>query len=389
MIVVEQYLVRPNNKTNGYHLSKRITNNNFMKKYSSKIIGSGSVLPTITKANDAFWENTFFNRSNELMTKTNPAITAKFEEVAGIVERRVAEPGVKASDLGAQAAQLAIEDAGIDPETLEYIIVAHNFGDIPSGTIQSDLLPNLAAKVKNKLGIKNSRCIAYDILFGCPSWVQAFIQANYYIQSGDVKRVMVVGADTVSRATDPHDIDGMLFADGGGAAILEAVEQEEGALPTGILSHVTVTDSLSEADYLKMGDSLRLETEGQYIRMYGKGVFRYAVTKVPDAMNECLAKAGLKLEDVDKFVIHQANMKMNKIILRRLYELNGYEDYPEEMMPLVVDKLGNSSAATVPTVLDMIMKGALEGHSINKGDIVVFAAVGAGMHANCVVYRHA
>jgi 3-oxoacyl-[acyl-carrier-protein] synthase-3 len=360
-----------------------------MKKYSSKIIGTGSVLPTIKKANDAFWENTFFNKSNELMTKTNPAITAKFEEVAGIVERRVAEPGVKASDLGAQAAQLAIEDAGIDLETIEYIIVAHNFGDVASGTIQSDLLPNLAAKVKHKLGIKNSRCVAYDILFGCPSWVQAFIQANYYIQSGDVKRVLVVGADTVSRMTDPHDIDGMLFADGGGAAILEAVEIEENAPQMGVLSHLTVSDSLSEADYLKMGDSLKLETEGQYIRMYGKGVFRYAVTKVPDAMNECLAKAGLTLDDVDKFVMHQANMKMNKIILRRLYELNGHKDYPEEMMPLVVHKLGNSSAATVPTVLDLIMKGVMDGHSINKGDIVIFASVGAGMHANCIVYRHA
>lgn len=321
------------------------------------------------------------------MAKTNPAITAKFEEVAGIVERRVAEKGIRASDLGAQAAQLAIESAGIDPETLDYIIVAHNFGDVNFGTIQSDLLPNLAAKVKHKLGIKNSRCVAYDILFGCPSWVQAFIQANYYIQSGDVKRVLVVGADTVSRMTDPHDIDGMLFADGAGAAIVEAVEVDEGT-PVGVLAHLTISDCLGEADYLKMGDSLKLETEGQFIRMYGKGVFRYAVTKVPEAMNECLAKAGLKLEDVDKFVMHQANMKMNKIILKRLYESNGYDDYPEEMMPLVVHKLGNSSAATVPTVLDLIVKGVMDGHSINKGDIVVFASVGAGMHANCVVYKH-
>ncbi|WMX15442.1 MULTISPECIES: 3-oxoacyl-ACP synthase III family protein [unclassified Aureispira] len=359
-----------------------------MKRYSSRIIGSGSVLPKIKKANNAFWNNTFFNKDHERMTKTNEAITAKFEEVAGIVERRVAEKGVKASDLGTQAAKLAIESSGIDPETLEYIIVAHNFGDVNYGTIQSDLLPNLAAKVKQKLGIKNPNCVAYDILFGCPSWVQAFIQANYYIKSGDVKRVMVVGADTVSRMTDPHDIDGMLFADGGGAAILEAVEYEEDEEPTGILSHVTVSDCVGEADYLKMGDSLRPETEGQYIRMYGKGVFRYAVTKVPAAMNECLAKAGLKLEDVDKFVMHQANMKMNKIILKRLYELNGYSDYPEEMMPLVVHKLGNSSAATVPTVLDLIMKGVMDGQTINKGDIVVFASVGAGMHANCVVYKH-
>lgn len=359
-----------------------------MTRYSSKIIGSGSVLPSIKKANNAFWSHTFFNKSNELMTKTNPAITAKFEEVAGIVERRVAEEGIKASDLGAQAAQLAIDSSGIDPETLDYIIVAHNFGDVTFGTIQSDLLPNLAAKIKQKLNIKNSRCVAYDILFGCPSWVQAFIQANYYIQSGDVKRIMVVGADTVSRMTDPHDIDGMLFADGAGAAILEAVEVDENN-PVGVLSHLTVSDCLSEADYLKMGPSLKLETEGQFIRMYGKGVFRYAVTKVPEAMNECLAKAGLRLEDVDKFVMHQANMKMNKIILKRLYESNGYDDYPEEMMPLVVHKLGNSSAATVPTVLDLIVKGVMDGHSINKGDIVVFASVGAGMHANCVVYKHA
>ena len=358
-----------------------------MKRYSSKIIGSGSVLPKIKKANSAFWGNTFFGKDHLLMTKTNEAITAKFEEVAGIVERRVAEKGVNASDLGAQAAQLAIESSGIDPETLEYIIVAHNFGDVNYGTIQSDMLPNLAAKVKQKLKIKNSRCIAYDILFGCPSWVQAFIQAEYYIKSGDVKRVMVVGADTVSRMTDPHDIDGMLFADGAGAAILERVESTDEA-PYGVLSHLTISDCVDEADYLKMGDSLKPDTEGQYIRMYGKGVFRYAVTNVPVAMNECLAKAGLKLEDVDKFVMHQANMKMNKIILKRLYELNGYKDYPEEMMPLVVDKLGNSSAATVPTVLDLIMKGEMDGQAINKGDIVVFASVGAGMHANCIVYKH-
>ena len=358
-----------------------------MKKYSSKIIGTGSVLPNIKKANSAFWSNVFFDKAQQQMTKTNEAITAKFEEVAGIVERRVSEQGINASDLGVQAAQLAIEDAGIDPETVEYIIFAHNFGDVNYGTTQSDMLPNLAAKAKQKLGIKNPRCVAYDILFGCPSWVQAFIQANYYLRSGDVKRVLVIGADTVSRMTDPHDIDGMLFADGGGAAILEAVEVEEGN-EAGVLSHVAVSDCVNEADHLKMGKSLKPDIEGEYIRMYGKGVFRYAVTKVPEAINECLTKAGLKLEDVHKFVMHQANMKMNKIILKRLYEINGYEDYPEEMMPLVVHKLGNSSAATVPTVLDLIMKGVMDGQNIQKGDIVVFASVGAGMHANCIVYKH-
>lgn len=358
-----------------------------MNRFSSKIIGSGSVLPSVTKANSAFWSNTFFNKDQKLMTKTNEAITAKFEEVAGIVERRVAEKGVNASDLGTQAALLAIDDAGIDPETLDYLIVAHNFGDVNHGTIQSDMLPNLAAKVKHNLGIKNSRCVAYDILFGCPSWVQAFIQAEYYLRSGDVRRIMVVGADTVSRMTDPHDIDGMLFADGGGAVILERIESPADA-PVGVLAHITVSDCVNESEHLKMSDSLKPNIEGQYIRMYGKGVFRYAISKVPLAMNECLEKAGLKLEDVDKFVMHQANMKMNKIIIKRLYEMNGYDDYPEDMMPLVVHKLGNSSAAAVPTVLDFILKGVMDGQSIKKGDIVVFASVGAGMHANCIVYKH-
>ena len=154
-------------------------------------------------------------------------------------------------------------------------------------------MPNLAAKVKQRLGIKNSRCVAYDILFGCPSWVQAFIQAEYYIQSGDVNRVLVVGADTVSRMTDPHDIDGMLFADGAGAAVLERMDVDPSD-PKGVLAHLTVSDCMAEADYLKMAESLDPNTEGDYIRMNGKGVFRYAVTKVPEAINECLEKTSLQ-----------------------------------------------------------------------------------------------
>lgn len=358
-----------------------------MKRLSSKILGTGCVLPTIRKANSGFLENEFYGKDHKKQSKANEAITQKFEEVAGIKARRVARKGVKASNLGAAAAQLAIEDAGIDPETLDYIIVAHNFGDVTLGSIQSDILPNLAAKVKQQLSIKNSHCVAYDTLFGCPSWIQACIQAEYYLRSGDVKRILVVGADTVSRMTDPHDIDGMLFADGAGAAVLESIEVDENNR-AGILAHLTVSDCVEEADYLKMGDSLNLDTEGEYIRMNGKGVFRYAVSTVPNAINDCMAKAGVTLEDVHCFVIHQANLKMNKIIMKRLYELNGHDSYPEEMMPMVVQELGNSSAATIPTVLDMIRKGELGEKQINSGDVIVMASVGAGMHANCIVYKH-
>ncbi len=357
-----------------------------MKKLSSKILGTGSIVPTIRKANSGFWQNEFYGKDLKKQTKTNENITQKFEEVAGIKARRVAKVGTKASNLGAAAAQLAIEDANIDPETLDYIIVAHNFGDVTSGGIQSDILPNLAAKVKQQLGIKKSSCVAYDILFGCPSWIQAFIQAEYYLRSGDVQRILVVGADTVSRMTDPHDVDGMLFADGAGAVVVEAIEVEE-ENPVGILAHLTVSDCVEEADYLKMGDSLNPDTEGEYIRMNGRGVFKYAVSTVPQAMHDCLAKANLTIDDVHCFVIHQANLKMNKIIMKRLYELNGRDSYPEEMMPMVVQELGNSSAATIPTVLDMIQKGELSDKKMKSGDIMVMASVGAGMHANCVVYK--
>lgn len=350
-----------------------------------KIVGSGSHIPAMRVPNEAFLAHEFFDKNSVRIPKTNVAITQKFEEVAGITERRCAIPEHNTSDLGYLAAKRAIESSGIDPETLDYIIVAHNFGDILPNGLHTDMLPNLAAKVKQKLGVKNSRCVAYDILFGCPSWLQALIQANYFLKSGDVKRILVVGADTVSRAVDPHDIDGMLFADGAGAVILEAEETNE---KVGVLSHLTISDCITEADHLRMAHSNNKDTEGLHIDMNGKGVFRYAVQQVPKAIKQSLDKCGLTVDDVDKFVIHQANMKMNKIILSHLYNMYDYPDYPEEIMPLVVDVLGNSSAATIPTLWDMIVKGDLPNQNIQKGDVVVFASVGAGMHANCVVYKH-
>src|SRR5690554_7776176 len=112
------------------------------------------------------------------------------------------------------------------------------------GSLYPDILPTLAARVKLKLGIKNPKTIAYDITFGCPGWTQAMIQANYFVKSGDAKRVLVIGADTVSRSSDPHDRDTMIFSDGAGAAILEGVESDK---PIGMLKHRARTDVI---DYL-------------------------------------------------------------------------------------------------------------------------------------------
>ena len=124
------------------------------------------------------------------------------------------------------AAEDALTSSGIDRESLDYIIVAHNFGDVRAGNLRSDFVPSLAARVKHKLGIVNPGTVAYDLPFGCPGWLQGVIQANYYLRSGDCKRVMVIGAETLSRICDPHDRDSMIYADGAGATILEAVASD-------------------------------------------------------------------------------------------------------------------------------------------------------------------
>lgn len=351
----------------------------------SRIIGTGSFIPTVTMANSSFWSAEFYGKDQKKHHKTNQEITSKFEEVAGITERRVAKAGVSASDLGVNAANIAIQHAGIDPETLDYIIVAHNFGDVDAGTYAPDLLPNLAAKIKSKLGIRNMDCIAYDVLFGCPSWILAMTQANYYIKAGDAKRILVIGTDTVYRMTDPHDLDGMLFADGAGAAILEATEVEDGAA-VGVLTHKTVSGCVDGAEFLKMDCSLNPDRKGKYIRMNGKSVFRFAVSQVPQAIMSCLNKLNMSVDDIDNFVFHQANVKMNKAIFRRLYDTDT-EAY-DHKLPLVVDKLGNSSAATVPTLLDLLVKQKIPGFEVKVGNIMLFASVGAGMHANVLIYKH-
>ncbi|MCA1746009.1 MAG: ketoacyl-ACP synthase III, partial [Bacteroidales bacterium] len=177
------------------------------------ITGSGSYLPPVVVKNSEFENNLFMNEDGSRIETPGKEITEKFEQITDIIERRVAPEGVVASDMATYAAEEAIEAAGIDKEKLDYIIVAHNLGDMKKGSLYPDILPTLASRVKSKLGIKSPNAVAYDITFGCPGWTQAMIQANYYIKSGDAKKVLVIGADAISRAADPHDRDVMIFAD--------------------------------------------------------------------------------------------------------------------------------------------------------------------------------
>ncbi len=349
-----------------------------------KITGTGSYIPKGIEKNEDFHQHEFLNTDGSKINHPNEVIVEKFKAITGIVERRYADDQLVASDIGFLAAQKAIDDANIDPETIDYIICAHNFGDVKANTIQSDILPCLASRIKHRLRIKNPKCVAYDILFGCPGWVEGVIQAQAYIKAGMAKRCLVVGAETLSRVVDKHDRDSMIYSDGAGASIVEATDTEEG-----ILAHESASFTYDEAYYLFFGNSnnKNLCPDTRYIKMHGRKIYEFALTNVAQAMKDCLEKSGVDISEVKKVLIHQANEKMDEAIIKRFYRLFKAKA-PEGIMPMSIHKLGNSSVATVPTLFDLIRNNKLEDHQINKGDVIIFASVGAGMHINAIVYRY-
>ncbi|MCK5401613.1 MAG: ketoacyl-ACP synthase III [Flavobacteriaceae bacterium] len=349
-----------------------------------KITGVGSYIPDTIEKNEDFCQHEFLNTDGTSIKNSNEVIIEKFKSITGIVERRYAEPHLTSSDLGAFAAEKAINDANIDPEELDYIIVAHNFGDVKPNTIQSDLLPCLASRVKHSLRIKNPKCVAYDILFGCPGWIEGVIQAQAFIKAGMATKCLVIGTETLSRVVDKHDRDSMIYSDGAGATVIEATDEEGG-----ILAHVTESYTYDEAYYLYFGNSNKqdLYSDTRYLKMHGRKIYEFALNHVPVAMKACLDKSGYGIKDVKKILIHQANEKMDEAIIKRFYKLYNTPT-PEHIMPMSIHKLGNSSVATVPTLFDLIKNNKLENHSINKGDVIIFASVGGGMHINAFVYKY-
>jgi len=349
------------------------------------ITGTGSYIPPQTIPNSNFLSNTFFDKNGEPYDRSNEEIVQKFEEITGIKERRYAADDMLASDMAAEAGEEALKDSGIDPETLDYIIVAHNFGDIRADNLKVDMVPTLASRVKVKLDIKSPHCIAYDLPFGCPGWLQGMIQANCFIKSGQASNALVIGTETLSRVCDPHDRDSMIYSDGAGAAILEGQESEQ---PVGILASAARTDTNPQAYYLSMNTSCRPEPDDKlYLKMEGHKLYQYALKHVPGNVKASLDKAGYQIDDVSKVLIHQANAKMDHAILRRTLELYDSKGRPQDIMPMTISKLGNSSVATVPTLLDLVRRGKVENHTIEAGNILVFASVGAGMNINSAVYK--
>jgi len=349
----------------------------------AKITGIGSYIPTKVAPNESFENNDFYNGDGSSFGQENAVIIKKFKAITGIAERRYTKDSLTTSDIAYEAAEKAIKDAGIDKEELDYLIVAHNYGDVKHGTAQSDTVPSVASRVKHHLRIKNPHCVAYDVLFGCPGWIEGVIQANAFIKAGMAKKCLVIGAETLSRVIDQHDRDSMIYSDGAGATVIETSNGDDG-----ILTHHSATYTYDEAHFIYFGESnnQQLTDDRCYIKMHGRKIYEFALNNVPSAIKTCLDDSGVSINEVKKIFIHQANEKMDEAIIHRFYKL--YDQIPpDDVMPMTIDKLGNSSVATVPTLYDLVLRGELKNQKVSPGDVVIFASVGAGMNINAIVYR--
>jgi 3-oxoacyl-[acyl-carrier-protein] synthase III len=353
------------------------------------ITGTGSFIPDEIRSNEDFARAEFYDGDHKRLLNGAVEIIRKFEKITGIAQRRYANDRLNASDMAAIAAAAAIENAGVDPETIDQLIVAHNFGDVQKNSFQSDAVPSLASRVKSSLRISNPACIAYDLLFGCAGWLQGVIQADAFIRIGMARKCLVVGAETLSRVIDPHDRDSMIFSDGAGAVLLEAADTGSGDGDAGILGSISQTHALTESTFITLGRSYCPPSNGhtRYLKMQGRKVYEFALRTVPAAMKSCLDACKIEPEQVKKIFLHQANEKMDAAIVKAFYGLFGGQEAPDDIMPMNIRELGNSSVATIPTLFDMVKKAAIPGHRLFPGDIILFASVGAGMSINAVCYR--
>lgn len=312
------------------------------------IVGIGSSIPDQVLTNEYF-EKIVETSDEWIVTRT------------GIKERRKAADGEVASDFAERAGRAALECAGMSAADLDLIICATVTGDMP--------LPATASIVQEKLGAK--KAAAFDLAAGCSGFVYGLATASGFIESGMYENVLVIGVDLLSTLTDYEDrATCVLFGDGAGAAVVSRVGEGEG-----ILASVLGSDG-SGGKYLKVeaGGSLHpttaqtVENRMHFIRMEGKEVFKFAVKVMGEACIEVLDKCGLKTDDIDLLIPHQANIRIIDAAIRRL-------DIPIEKVFVNVHKYGNTSAASIPIAID---EAAREG-KMKKGDTIVLVGFGAGL----------
>lgn len=312
----------------------------------SSILGTGSHLPPPTLTNETLAER-FGVTPEWILTRT------------GIARRTVADPLVGTADLATGAARKALAAAGVDAERIDLIIVA---------TVTPDhAMPSVACRVQDALGCTHA--FAFDLSAACTGFLAGFEAARQYLISGRCEHVLLIGADTMTRITDPDDrATSILFADGAGAVVLGPTDG--GDLPFAL-----------HADGSRHGDLYtgpRGEDDPNLgITMNGRAIFEAAVRSMSRAIAEVAARAGVDLDDLDWLVLHQANARILAAVAREL-------DVAEERMINVLDDTGNSGAATLPVALDLAVRDG----RIRRGHAVAMAAVGAGLTWGATVFRY-
>jgi len=294
-------------------------------------------------------------------------------ERTGILERHIAPPEMATSDLAVEAALIALASRGIAASELDAILVS---------TVTPDMMfPATACLVQNRIGA--NKCWGFDLVAACAGFLYGLTTGAHLVACGTHKKVLAIGADTMSRIIDYTDRSTcILFGDGAGAMLIEAAEEGEDA---GFIDFIGEIDG-SGGDCLKMpagGSRLpaSAETVAQrlhYVKQDGQQVFKFAVKKISEMCEELLARNGLTAADVSIMIPHQANRRIITATAERL-------GLPMERVLVNIDRYGNTTAGTIPLATrDAITQGRLK-----KGDLVLFAAVGAGYTAGACLWRWA
>ena len=324
-----------------------------MTKLFSRIAGTGRYLP----------ERILTNADLEKMVDTTDEwIRAR----TGIERRHIAADGQTTADLAEQAARNAMESAGVQPEEIDFLVVGTTTPDV--------VFPNVACLVQQRLGIGGFT--AFSVEAACSGFIYALSIADKFIASGQAKRALVIGAETLSRMTDYSDRSTcVIFGDGAGAVVLEPAE-EEGVIST----HLRADGQYADLLYHPYGTSKQQqpgETAGPYIHMKGNEVFKVAVKKLESIVDETMAANSLERGSIDWLIPHQANLRIIQLTAKRL-------GMSMEKVILTLQDQGNTSAASVPMALDVAVRDG----RVKRGDLLLLEAFGGGFTWGSALVRY-
>lgn len=314
-----------------------------LKGNGCRISGTGSYVPEKILTNDDL---------SHIVDTNDEWISSR----TGIKERRIMGDDETRTHMSVMAAKAAIEDAGIKPEDIDYIICAIMYGDY--------ITPSHACCVQHELGIT---CPAFDINTACSGFLFALDVAQSFIKTKkNINRVLVIATESMSRIVDWTDrATCVLFGDGSGAAVVERCEEDD------LISFAEHAQGNAEVLYIDNGEKSK-----PAVRMNGTEVFKFAVTSAQRDINEALEAANLKMEDIDHVILHQANKRITNSVISKL-------GLPEEKFVSTIHKYGNTCASGVAMALD---EAAREGR-LKNGDIIAFAAFGGGLSSAASIVR--